>query len=1515
MADDSTGVYVSDYYKYQGSTKLSESTAEYDQKKTKKKKSFGDSIASGFNAAMNAVNKAKNAVAKAKNTVNSTIASVKSGLDNAKNSLMGKLSEFQSKYNLSNLFEKIGLGADNPLMKLAASFGLSPSILDNWATDLASGVTSFAEDFISEVNPLQMAGIFKAFTEYALYDKVMLNTVVKPLSKIPNLGFIGSGSGQLNYNNELLKCCLYYDLPKTLEYLDDFNDTKYTSRNLMYRRGNFAAKLGSCKVARYVCEQLYGEYKSNTTGTASDNDTKAFAIKQMIVSIFKDTVVYGYSNFGTSEFNKFVNTCPNILKDFSYYGTTDTTFNGKYLISESDMDVLAPIVVCDYDRYVKLSSPSKNFFKDPGLDYNTYLSESDTWSLNKKYINVRNSFIKTLYIKMAMDPDIPTVNRLVHKALHKRLSYNSLTTFQRAKMDALNTTSNTGTGKVIIGAVNAFANGGLTDGLGLNMILWKLQYKKILKTPEELFGYGTSSEKLLTLSQMTKDVGKFNNYDISDTTDDVELTIESYAKDAFNNILPDVYKTINATIDDFIVINSTGLTSSELQTKINKLYSKNSAFVPTDTFRKMKLNLTNNSYTIVNDFLLYSVHKDNYDGLDQTDKDTIILYSLAYYIITNYAYKYSLESMCSMYGENITDVTYQTNDDGELVLDSDGNPIVLSSRTYPKQDEDLKKILQLLADTIKQIVNYYKSIISGKKYTIKFDNMGIGNTVNDINNVSAYTILGKSNEPVLSDINKEYIFIGWTTDVATEDIVDFDNTYITEDVTYYAVWKEADYFVTYAKLSVENNSTLTEDIIATIDNRNGYIIFPIKTCELTDRNRYIISLDISAGATADVNTGYPVILDTGKSGSMIKVTNPYGNYRTYYLQYVEVDDDKKRIAYITNTANLYNFSSSELSFNESDTKRINVSLSKSGYTFKGWYYSSSLNGSKVSEIPITKEGSFIVLYPSITEDVYAISYKDKYGSKFSGKHTESYPIKATFKASTKLDTPTRDDYVFIGYHRNYQCTDDVISVLPKFSITSDITLYAEWLDSNLYQAKYGTYTINGLEFKLTDLIFYTKYILENKTKFVVTSSGLNLFSLNGAKIKKVDIDGTYVLPLGISHIPDINTFFVATRNVKTGKRSVYYSVDNGLNWELLAHVNNVDLQFFVGTGYQTLDNIKFFKKLIYQTFVLEIQNNEVTINGETLYNKNNVSEWEDGASLIGMAITIDKSLYLLFNDLDIIQITDVDISQKENGSIISPNIDDVNDYTITGTSDTSKYEIDTVNMGSAYNNTRYDTSVDDDFDINDTASVMAVLDNNKETRITINTYRNAGRLSYIPDGEGGNTIVYDESKPDMWVWETEKDSPILKLANYDSKGLYIPSILKPIEEVTLERYDGNIKTIPENLKPWSDDLVADKSEVEEINGNIVYKGRDAITPSDDFTKYNDTTGVDYSAMAKESQNNSAEEFKKLYPSEPMTDDTTGKTTYGEITSAFYEYITEGYKQDNNLQEKARLDKEGSSDDE
>ena len=100
-----------------------------------------------------------------------------------------------------------------------------------------------------------------------------------------------------NYNNTLLNYCLKMDLPKTLKWLDQFNDTTYDINSSEWQRALTAANNGAWEVAYYICEELYDKYKVYAGTSAKNNPTLADKYKRAIINIFKTTLVHSYANF------------------------------------------------------------------------------------------------------------------------------------------------------------------------------------------------------------------------------------------------------------------------------------------------------------------------------------------------------------------------------------------------------------------------------------------------------------------------------------------------------------------------------------------------------------------------------------------------------------------------------------------------------------------------------------------------------------------------------------------------------------------------------------------------------------------------------------------------------------------------------------------------------------------------------------------------------------------------------------------------------------------------------------------------------------------------------------------------------------------------------------------------------------------------------------------------------------------------------------------------------------------
>ena len=124
----------------------------------------------------------------------------------------------------------------------------------------------------------------------------------------------------------------------------------------------------------------------------------------------------------------------------------------------------------------------------------------------------------------------------------------------------------------------------------------------------------------------------------------------------------------------------------------------------------------------------------------------------------------------------------------------------------------------------------------------------------------------------------------------------------------------------------------------------------------------------------------------------------------------------------------------------SSTTKGSVSLpspSRSGYTFDGWYTSSS-GGSKVSTT-YTPSGA-TTLYAHWTVKKYTISYNANGGSGAPSSQTKTHGVNLTL-SSTK---PTRTGYSFRGWATSASSTSKAYSAGDNYTANSSQTLYAIW---------------------------------------------------------------------------------------------------------------------------------------------------------------------------------------------------------------------------------------------------------------------------------------------------------------------------------------------------------------------------------------------------------------------------------------------------------------------------------------
>ena len=1100
----------------------------------------------------NKINAAQSIASKITGNIES-VAAMAANAKGALTKLQGKLADLQKMANFDTLLKKIGLG-DNALMGvLSSKFGLKSGLFDSWASDIVNAGMSFANSMIGDIGNGLLQQLYGKLMGGAI-DTVILNTVVKPLR------YTGSNP---NYKNTLLRACLESDLPKCLDYLDGYNNTRYLHTNNMWKRGTYAAKHGCWKVPQYILENLNKSLIVYDSGAATGDEDSAFWYKQHMIQIFKTCIVYGYSNFDTSGFNKLVGVNPGLLRNFSYYGDNDQTFNKKFAFTATEINTMAKLV--NVNKFgANNQSRVRGGWKDPGAGTNIDVSN---FSHVEKYIDPRNGCIKQIYVLMANSYDLNDSTRLVNEKLHMRLKYPMLDILSKATSALIGSVLNSKAYNDLRYLVdtNGDKNGeGFIAGLISNSII-ELQKAKALRTLDDTYAKHSS------LNNKEKDVGDFRPYEAPTEEEETSGTDTSNTQyddeDAINNLISQyivddpAFAAIGMSSKDFRCVNVTGLSESEKSTEITAAVGNGNY----EFAEQRELNVWNDSesmYSTPNTYLLYCTNPSIYNGALEANKVRIFKQMVAVDLIKRYAKEYDITVLKSWHGDSVDTPIYEKDAEGHTVYDENNEPVIASYYKNHVPDEVIAEILEKNKTLITKIRVWYQERDKDKSFTIIFDSQGIGGKADPIVGIAPYTILEGHTPPVLTDTNHHYLFLGWTKDFETETLFDFSKNYISGDITLYAVWEEVQGYLLSAKLLKANNATLSEDIYATINHQTKQVYFPIKESEAT-RGSYIINFEVSKGATCSMeNNGLTYITADGFNAT---VTDYFGNRNVYSLKTVIVPEDAKRIAYMVNDTVITGLNTTDLYVLPDDPVKSleGITVSKTGFTFNNWL--KSVDTGKITEIDPATTATFTRIYPKLTENTYGISYYDEDAAVFSGNHQSNYPIKFTFSKATRLDTPEKEDYTFLGYYSEPGCSSDyLMRNIPKYYTRSDIVLYAKWMDSALYNAQKNGITINGYTIDFTKIVFYTRYVIQGGEQWVVTNTGLARYTAIGDIISRSSF-GTNNTPLGITFVANANVFLCLTKT-SSGHWLLHKSEDRGVNWEQVADITGFDIRFFTGTG-------------------------------------------------------------------------------------------------------------------------------------------------------------------------------------------------------------------------------------------------------------------------------------------------------------------------------------------------------------
>lgn len=348
------------------------------------------------------------------------------------------------------------------------------------------------------------------------------------------------------------------------------------------------------------------------------------------------------------------------------------------------------------------------------------------------------------------------------------------------------------------------------------------------------------------------------------------------------------------------------------------------------------------------------------------------------------------------YGYNITN--FQTSD-----LALDGRDALISSS-------------RINSDGSTPEAQYKKYIVVPAEFDVYFDARG--------GSVNPTKITVKYKEKYNKKVNGEgtngfpdsasrtgYTFQGWYTSPTEGTRITGDTQVTDVNVrTLYAHWKPNPYTISYnsdggTPPTYPSNTIDFEDyykLPSEIPTKNGYDFQGWYTGRNGSGSRITTSSRVNI---ADNHTlyaywrgkPYDVTFDpNGGNGSRTTITQYFGSY------------------YSLPTSNPY----------------------KTGYTFNGWYTSSS-GGSKKTSSTIMNTAADHTLYAQYSEKTYRLTYDANGGSVYPSTKTIKY---SDGKMGT-LPPPSRTGYKFLGWYTSRSGGSPVSSSTP---IHSDTTIYAHW---------------------------------------------------------------------------------------------------------------------------------------------------------------------------------------------------------------------------------------------------------------------------------------------------------------------------------------------------------------------------------------------------------------------------------------------------------------------------------------
>ena len=255
-----------------------------------------------------------------------------------------------------------------------------------------------------------------------------------------------------------------------------------------------------------------------------------------------------------------------------------------------------------------------------------------------------------------------------------------------------------------------------------------------------------------------------------------------------------------------------------------------------------------------------------------------------------------------------------------------------------------------------------------------------------------------------------YTFAGWyASSNLTEPAATFPYTHgQTANFTLWAKWTPNPFTVTFV---TNSGSTVTD--------------FTTRTAEALP-NSFTTT---RAGYNFD---GW--FTDSGFSGSAISFPYTHGQTANFTL-YAKWTPKNLTVSFNVNGGSAATSATTRTAEAFSST----ATSTRAGYTFDGWYASSTLTGSRITFPHTHGQTDNFTLYAKWEANTLSVSFESNGGSAVT-----STTVRTDEQITSAPVDPTRTGYTFAGWFDNVGLTGSALSFPHTHSRTSDIYLYAKW---------------------------------------------------------------------------------------------------------------------------------------------------------------------------------------------------------------------------------------------------------------------------------------------------------------------------------------------------------------------------------------------------------------------------------------------------------------------------------------